>query len=218
MPNRLLATAALFVVAACSQDQGTIAELEASLAEAEAQLREAQIAADDAEAEFSAFVSELSNGAQAAMANIAPRAEARAAVINGEGEEVGEALLMNGPHGMVIRLVAPGLPTGFHGAHLHTVGDCSDPEAGFKKAGGHINITQDEHGFLNPAGYHVGANFPNLWSGPQGMVTEVFANDLPLQLAMDEDGFSFIIHTNEDDHLSQPIGGAGGRIACAAFN
>ena len=30
----------------------------------------------------------------------------------------------------------------------------------------------------------------------------------------DEDGSSLVIHENADDHLTQPISGAGSRIAC----
>ena len=31
---------------------------------------------------------------------------------------------------------------------------------------------------------------------------------------LDEDGSAVIIHDMPDDHLTQPIGGAGGRIGC----
>ena len=31
---------------------------------------------------------------------------------------------------------------------------------------------------------------------------------------LDADGSAVIIHANPDDHMTQPIGGAGGRIAC----
>ena len=34
---------------------------------------------------------------------------------------------------------------------------------------------------------------------------------------LDDDGFAFVMHENPDDMVSQPIGGAGARIACAAF-
>ncbi|PZN98004.1 MAG: superoxide dismutase family protein, partial [Alphaproteobacteria bacterium] len=33
----------------------------------------------------------------------------------------------------------------------------------------------------------------------------------------DTDGLSFLVHANLDDHVSQPIGGAGARIACGVF-
>ena len=34
---------------------------------------------------------------------------------------------------------------------------------------------------------------------------------------LDGDGLSFLVHANRDDHVSQPIGGAGDRIACGVF-
>jgi len=34
---------------------------------------------------------------------------------------------------------------------------------------------------------------------------------------LDEDGTALIIHENRDDHLTQPIGGAGARVACAVI-
>ncbi|MEM7741158.1 MAG: superoxide dismutase family protein [Pseudomonadota bacterium] len=147
------------------------------------------------------------------------RRQMTAEIIGVSGEVIGEAVLSESVHGMMFRLHAHGLPEGWHGAHLHTVGDCSDFSDGFKAAGGHVNITGDEHGLLNPKGFHLGANFPNLFVSSEGALrVEVFSQDLILEEANDEDGFTFIIHINEDDHMSQPIGGAGGRIACAAFN
>ena len=34
---------------------------------------------------------------------------------------------------------------------------------------------------------------------------------------LDDDGSAAIIHEGRDDHMSQPIGGAGGRVACAVI-
>ena len=133
------------------------------------------------------------------------------------GETIGHVLVFGGPQGLILRIQGEGLPVGLHGSHLHLVGDCSDVQAGFKAAKGHINLTGAEHGLLNPNGYHVGSNFPNFWFGGDAFVVEAFIGDLTLEQALDEDGFSLIIHENEDDHMSQPIGGAGGRVACAAF-
>lgn len=31
----------------------------------------------------------------------------------------------------------------------------------------------------------------------------------------DEDGSALVIHANEDDQITQPIGGAGARIGCS---
>jgi len=40
----------------------------------------------------------------------------------------------------------------------------------------------------------------------------VSGGDMPALL--DGDGSAVIIHEHPDDHMSQPIGGAGGRIGC----
>ena len=34
---------------------------------------------------------------------------------------------------------------------------------------------------------------------------------------MDEDGAALVIHAMGDDHVSQPIGGAGGRVGCGVI-
>ena len=36
-------------------------------------------------------------------------------------------------------------------------------------------------------------------------------------ILLDEDGSSLMIHENPDDHMTQPIGGAGARIACGVI-
>lgn len=161
---------------------------------------------------------EVREAAKAAITSAADRADLRTDLLDRSGEPIGQVLVFGGPHGLILRVQGQGLPAGLHGAHLHVVGDCSDAEAGFKAAKGHINLTGAEHGLLNPKGYHVGSNFPNFWFGGNAFVVEAFIGDLTLEQALDEDGFTLIIHENEDDHMSQPIGGAGGRIACAAFN
>ena len=46
-------------------------------------------------------------------------------------------------------------------------------------------------------------------------LVSVVGGDMPALL--DEDGSAVIIHEHPDDHLTQPIGGAGGRIACGVI-
>lgn len=164
-------------------------------------------------------VTASANAVSADMSDDAEPTGVMEVVITGtDGTSIGEASLRPGPHGMVIRLKASGIPEGWHGAHLHQVGDCTDYDKGFKASGSHINISGAEHGLLNPAGYHTGADFPNLYATEEkGLVGELFASGLLLEQANDDDGFALIIHENEDDHITQPIGGAGARLACAAF-
>ena len=77
------------------------------------------------------------------------------------------------------------------------------------------------HGFLHPEGPHAG-NLPNLVVGSNGTANvELYTNLVTLSegnaALLDQDGTTLIIHENEDDHLTQPIGGAGGRVACGVI-
>ena len=119
-----------------------------------------------------------------------------------------------------MNIKAGGLPPGYHGLHFHRVGDCSDQEA-FKSAQGHVDPQSKPHGFLNPDGPHEG-NLPNLIVAADGTV-EVELYSVMVSLTdgeanlLDEDGSALIIHINPDDHVTQPIGGAGARIGCGVI-
>jgi Cu-Zn family superoxide dismutase len=146
------------------------------------------------------------------------------------GEDMGEAVLTDALGGVLMRFEVKGLTPGWHGVHLHMVGDCSDGADGFKASGGHINPDNVEHGFLNANGFHR-ADLPNLYAGPDGTATAEFLRaDLNLRPSeqgaavngphplFDDDGSAIVIHAEPDDQLTQPIGGAGARVACAAIN
>ncbi len=143
---------------------------------------------------------------------------ASAELINASGASVGKATLQQAPSGVLIRIEVWNLPPGAHGIHLHAVGKCS-PD--FKAAGGHINPHQRPHGLLNPDGPDRG-DLPNLFVGAGATgKTEFFTTRVSLTTGtaplLDEDGSAFIIHENADDHMTQPIGGAAGRIACGVI-
>ena len=149
-------------------------------------------------------------------------ADAVATMINTDGATVGSALFYEGTQGVVMRLAVEGLAPGVHGMHFHAIGTCDDDEAGFKATGGHVMPFGKPHGFMHPEGPHAG-NLPNLIVGDDGSaVIELYSNLVTLTdgeaALMDADGSTLIIHENEDDHLTQPIGGAGGRIACGVVS
>lgn len=141
---------------------------------------------------------------------------AAAEMINTDGAVIGTATFEQTPHGVLMNVEVAGLPPGPHGIHLHAVGACT-PD--FKAATGHINPDGVVHGLRNPAGPDNG-DLPNLFVGADGsaraefftVLVSVSGGEMPALL--DEDGSAVIIHENPDDHLTQPIGGAGGRIAC----
>lgn len=148
-------------------------------------------------------------------------AKASADLLASGGAKIGTASMSEGPRGVVIRLDATGLPPGWHGLHLHMKGACSDPK--FDSAGGHTHGgDKSVHGLLNPASTDTG-DLPNVMVGADGRLqAEVFTSFVTLgaaakggrQAILDADGAAILIHANADDHMSQPIGGAGARIAC----
>ena len=141
---------------------------------------------------------------------------------NASGARIGSAKLTQGPTGLLILIEATGLTPGWHGVHIHTTGQCAAP---FTSAGAHINHTEPKtpHGLLNARGPDDG-DLPNIWADAQGRVNaEVFttrariASEGPGQWLWDTDGSALVIHANPDDHASQPIGGAGDRVACGVM-
>lgn len=158
----------------------------------------------------------------------AAQAPSRTAWIVGRaGAAIGQATFQETPTGVLIRLEFSerALPAGWHGLHLHARGDCSDFAAGFQASGSHVvQRGQVQHGLRRPT--PEAGDLPNLFATPAGpFAAEVFATAvtlgpepvrtrLPL---LDRDGSALLIHAQADDHFTQPIGGAGERLACAAL-
>ncbi|GJE26939.1 superoxide dismutase family protein [Methylobacterium organophilum] len=141
-------------------------------------------------------------------------------VTNGKGETIGKIAIRDGANTLVLRVtIQPGgLPPGWHGIHFHAVGDCSDTEK-FEKSKAHVNHDQSKHGLLNPDGPDEG-DLPNIYAAADGSVNAEVSSETPLTGEgglKDADGSALIIHANEDDHNTQPIGGAGPRIGCAVI-
>ena len=152
-----------------------------------------------------------------AAAPIASAADmAGADIVNTDGEVIGKAAFEQTPTGVLISVDVTGLPPGGHGIHLHAVGACTP---NFKAATGHINPDKVKHGLRNPEGPDNG-DLPNLFVAADGtaraefFTTRVSVSGGDMPALLDEDGSTVIIHEHPDDHMSQPIGGAGGRIAC----
>lgn len=145
---------------------------------------------------------------------------AHADLIDKSGMVIGQAVLQQGPHGVLIHVRVTGLTPGKHGLHLHSHGDCL-PETGFKSAKGHVGKVKGAHGLMNPKGPEPG-DLPNIFVGVDGTgEMEAFTSMVSLNGGehelLDADGSTFIIHVNADDHTTQPIGGAGPRVACGTI-
>jgi Cu-Zn family superoxide dismutase len=80
--------------------------------------------------------------------------------------------------------------------------------------------SKSEHGLLNPDGPDMG-DLSNIYANADGSANaEVSSESILLsgeEALRDKDGAALVIHANEDDHTSQPIGNAGDRVACAVI-
>ena len=149
-------------------------------------------------------------------ARAADATSARALLKNGQGADVGTALLKPVQGGVKVTVEVHGLPPGTHAFHVHAVGKCDDPE--FKSAGPHFNPGNRKHGVRNPEGHHAG-DLPNLVVGADGtgkaetIVTGVTLGEGPTSL-LGPQGTALVVHASPDDEVSDPAGNAGARIAC----
>ncbi|MFC0633333.1 superoxide dismutase family protein [Brevundimonas balnearis] len=152
----------------------------------------------------------------------APQPVAVAQLRTAEGGDAGSVTAYRGPLGLLLRVEGRGWPAGWHGVHLHATGVCEGP--GFTSAGGHVDhpTTDRAHGLLNMDGGPELGDLQNVYAAADGTaMAEVYAAGPQLTERghdlLDADGLAFIVHANPDDHVSQPIGGAGARIACGVF-
>lgn len=131
---------------------------------------------------------------------------------------VGSASFSDTPAGLVVSITISGLGIGPHGAHLHAVGSCVAPT--FASAGPHFNPSNRKHGYRNPAGHHAG-DMPNIVSPPSGAHRVQFLVE-GVKLTgrdglIDGDGASIVVHSGEDDFVTDPAGNSGGRYACGVI-
>lgn len=155
-------------------------------------------------------------------ASTAGAADATATLIGRDGATLGTVSILQGPAGLALTIEAENMPPGPKAIHIHGVGDCSDGETGFQASGGHVNPDGHQHGFLNSDGPDAG-DLPNFHVHDDGTAwAQMFNERASLDGSvgaelLDADGAALVVHENPDDHMTQPIGGAGGRIACGVI-
>lgn len=128
----------------------------------------------------------------------------------------GKVTLTEEASGVKLVLEIAGATPGDHGAHIHETPDCSAPDA--KSAGSHYNPDKHQHGLPDAPEKHLG-DLGNLVVGKDGKGT--LEMSIPGANLKANDPHSFlgravIVHEKKDDG-GQPVGNAGGRIACAAL-
>lgn len=142
---------------------------------------------------------------------------ASATLNNIAGEAIGTAEITQTPHGVLVHVRVSDLPPGAKGIHFHRTAHCAADD-GFTSSHGHHGEGEGEHGLLNAAGPGMG-DLGNIYVGTDGVGEMQFFKDGVFltggeMALMDEDGTAIVIHAEEDDQVSQPIGGAGARIVC----
>ena len=154
--------------------------------------------------------------ALAATTALAQPASVTAELKNAAGQTVGAVIATAAPKGVLLKIEVKGLSPGWHGLHFHEKGDCSKSD--FTTAGAHVHtVTPAVHGLLNPAANDLG-DLPNIHAGMDGTASaEVFTTLVTLPALKDADGSAVVVHANADDYSTQPIGGAGARVACAVI-
>ena len=142
-------------------------------------------------------------------------------LIDGTGKTIGAVQLEQRGGGVMVNVTVQGadvVKPGEHGIHLHAVGKCDGPD--FTTAGGHFNPTGRKHGTRSPEGPHAG-DLPNLVAGAQGATYQATATGVTLAAGptslFDADGTALVIHANPDDHMTDPAGNSGPRVACAVL-
>lgn len=142
---------------------------------------------------------------------------AQAVLKSAKGHKVtGTVHFTQNDHMMKIETAVNGIKPGPHGFHIHEVGDCS--KADFTSAGGHFNPDKTPHGSTAGEHRHAG-DMGNLVADNKGKahtsmeIHGMTMKDGPNSII----GKAVIIHADPDDLKSQPVGNAGGRIACGVI-
>lgn len=138
------------------------------------------------------------------------------------GNQVGKARFTQEASGnVVVQVHVHDLPPGFHGFHVHAVGECVAP---FTSAGGHY----DTNGHVHRD--HAG-DMPVLLVNADGTAHAKFNTDrFAVADLFDGDGSALIIHASPDNYANIPTryvaapdattlatGDAGARIACGVI-
>jgi len=132
----------------------------------------------------------------------------------GDSKVAGKVTFTKKADGIEIEAEITGLTEGKHGFHVHEFGDCSMMDG--KCAGAHFNPEGKPHAGPDDPNRHAG-DFGNLEADSSGKAhLELKSNMLKFSGEGSILGHAVIVHEKVDDY-SQPVGNAGGRVACGVI-
>ena len=139
-----------------------------------------------------------------------------ARILPTEGNDVhGTVTFAKEDTGISIHAEFTGLTPGKHAFHVHERGDCTAHDGA--SACAHFNPTNAPHAGPDDAERHVG-DLGNVEADDNGnAVYDRVDSVITLEGENSVIGRSIIIHTGEDDFVTQPTGDAGGRIGCGVI-
>jgi Cu-Zn family superoxide dismutase len=152
------------------------------------------------------------------------RKHVKVTLVDASGAAAGIVRLTEQGSQVIVRAEVEGLTPGFHGFHVHSVGECVAP---FTSAGGHYNPAGTGHGS------HAG-DMSSLLVLADGTASLQFATDrFTIAELFDADGTAIIVHALPDNFANIPTryqsttegtfgpdsatlatGDAGARVAC----
>ena len=142
---------------------------------------------------------------------------ASAEIVNTAGEVVGWAKFTEDATGTLhVNVHVAGLAPGLHGIHIHNTAACVlGTTPAFSSAGSHHNPLGAAHGS------HAG-DLPNLGANVAGRghlnATSDGATLSSGQVTLfDLNGSAIVIHADPDDHVTNPTGNSGARVACGVI-
>jgi Cu-Zn family superoxide dismutase len=123
-------------------------------------------------------------------------AKAGAVLKNGSGRAVGAVALTRVGAKVLVTVSVHGLTPGFHGFHVHTVGNCTAPA--FTSAGAHFNPKGVSHA------QHAADLPPLLVNGDGTGEARIKTDRFAIADLRDADGSAFIVHANADNLANIP--------------
>ncbi len=139
-----------------------------------------------------------------------PQGDAGATLVDADGKKLGFVSFTDVDGETLVRVSATNLTPGWHGFHVHAVGNCAvgDATNPFTGAGGHLGHTDgtDTHGVSDPdePGGHEG-DLPLLFAEDNGTARATFTTDnFTVADLFDANGSAVIVHATADNYANIP--------------